>query len=302
MHRVLKSTGSWYLLEGENGQIIQSRASGKLRLNKNRLTNPISVGDYVVASESASGDWQIEKVLPRKNYLLRKSNKLSSKYQILASNIDQIVLMASFVKPFTPFGFIDRMLVSAESFRIPVALIWNKKDLYKAEEYRLYQEAHDKYQALGYSSYLISLKNERDSTGVRELFQDKTTLIAGNSGVGKSTLINCLFPEAFRKTADISDVHDTGKHTTTFAEMLKLEEKTYLIDSPGIRDFGLADLEKAHISHYFPEMRGLLGSCRFADCLHLNEPGCSIHNAVNQGLISADRYRIYAEIMHELEE
>lgn len=301
MFRVLKSTGSWYLLEGEQGKLLQARASGKLRLHKNRLTNPISVGDFVLASESISGDFVIEKILPRRNYLLRKSNKLSSKYQILASNLDQIILMASFVKPFTPFGFIDRMLVSAESFRIPVIIIWNKRDLYSSDELSLFKEAHDKYQALGYNSYLISLSEDKDLDAIRALFHHKSTLIAGNSGVGKSTLINQIFPNALRKTANISEVHDTGKHTTTFAEMIVLDENTYLIDSPGIRDFGLADLEKEHISHYFPEMRNLIGTCRFSDCKHLNEPGCSIHEAVEKGQISADRYRIYCEIMEELD-
>lgn len=298
--RVLKSTGSWYeLLTTEDPQRIKARASGRLRLNDKRLTNPIAVGDFV-GCELAGEDYLITHIEERRNYLLRASNKLSSKFQIIAANIDQILLMASLIKPFTPVGFIDRLLVSAESFRIPVILIFNKKDLYGSNERSLYQELYDKYHSIVHSCMSLSLKEE-GSENLSSILENKTTLITGNSGVGKSTLINSLVGKSLLRTAEVSKWHQKGgKHTTTFAEMVPLGMNTMLVDTPGIRDFGIADMDQAHIAHYFPEMRNLIGHCKFSNCLHLYEPNCAIKQAVNSGQIHTDRYRVYMEIMQEI--
>lgn len=300
--RVLKSTGSWYELITVEGKRINARASGRLRLQNKRLTNPIAVGDYVEIEGETEDEHLIIEIKERQNYLLRASNKLSSKYQILAANIDQVLILASLVKPFTPGGFIDRVLVSAESFRIPSIIIFNKSDLYAEKEMEIFLKLKKKYERIGYPCMLISIKNEGAHT-IENLIRGKTSVIAGNSGVGKSSLINALGGKEIQRTAEVSNVHQKGgKHTTTFAEMIPIDVDSMLIDTPGIRDFGIADMQAEHIAHYFPEMRELMNVCRFGNCRHLNEPGCAVKLAVEKGKIDWDRYRVYCEIMSEIAE
>lgn len=303
---VLKSTGKIYNIILENGEIIKATIRGKLRIEGLKTTNPIAAGDRVeltAASDTNSQDskisYSIQSILPRKNYIVRKSTNLSKQMQIIAANVDHAYLLVTLKSPVTQIGFIDRFLVSAESFRIPTTLLFNKIDLFGAEEERLFNELSAIYTSLGYTCHRICAENEAQISFLRKELKDKQVMISGNSGVGKTTLVNSLDPTLTLRTGEISKVHEQGKHTTTFAEMHSLASGGYIIDTPGIRAFGVIDLEKEHMAHYFPEMRNLIGACRFHNCLHLNEPNCAVKDAVENDKISFSRYQSYLDLMYE---
>jgi ribosome biogenesis GTPase len=303
---VLKSTGKIYNIILENGEIIKAAIRGKLRIEGLKTTNPIAAGDRVeltASSDTNSQDskisYSIQSILPRKNYIVRKSTNLSKQMQIIAANVDHAYLLVTLKSPVTQIGFIDRFLVSAESFRIPTTLLFNKIDLFGAEEERLFTELSAIYTSIGYTCYRICAENESQISFLRKELKEKQVMISGNSGVGKTTLVNSLDPTLTLRTGEISKVHEQGKHTTTFAEMHSLASGGYIIDTPGIRAFGVIDLEKEHMAHYFPEMRNLIGACRFHNCLHLNEPNCAVKAAVENDKISFSRYQSYLDLMYE---
>ena len=303
---VLKSTGKIYNIILENGEIIKATIRGKLRIEGLKTTNPIAAGDRLeltAASDTNSQDskisYSIQSILPRKNYIVRKSTNLSKQMQIIAANVDHAYLLVTLKSPVTQIGFIDRFLVSAEAFRIPTTLLFNKIDLFGAEEERLFTELSAIYTSLGYTCHRICAENEAQISFLRKELKEKQVMISGNSGVGKTTLVNSLDPTLTLRTGEISKVHEQGKHTTTFAEMHSLASGGYIIDTPGIRAFGVIDLEKEHMAHYFPEMRNLIGACRFHNCLHLNEPNCAVKDAVEKDEISFSRYQSYLDLMYE---
>ena len=303
---VLKSTGKIYNIILENGEIVKATIRGKLRIEGLKTTNPIAAGDRVeltAASDTNSQDskisYSIQSILPRKNYIVRKSTNLSKQMQIIAANVDHAYLLVTLKSPVTQIGFIDRFLVSAEAFRIPTTLLFNKIDLFGAEEERLFTELSAIYTSLGYTCHRICAENESQISFLRKELKEKQVMISGNSGVGKTTLVNSLDPTLTLRTGEISKVHEQGKHTTTFAEMHSLASGGYIIDTPGIRAFGVIDLEKEHMAHYFPEMRNLIGACRFHNCLHLNEPNCAVKAAVEKDEISFSRYQSYLDLMYE---
>jgi ribosome biogenesis GTPase len=302
---VLKSTGKWYDVALDGGQIIKATIRGKLRIEGLKTTNPIAAGDRVEIIKGESNgnnneeDYSIKSILPRVNYIVRKSTNLSKQMQILAANVDHAYLVVTLKSPVTQIAFIDRFLVSAESFRIPTSILFNKVDLFGEEEQLLLEGLTAIYSKIGYACHPISAQNEADVLFLRAAIKGKQVMISGNSGVGKTTLVNSLDPSLDLRTGEISTFHEQGKHTTTFAEMHQLQTGGYIIDTPGIRAFGVIDLEKEHYAHYFPEMRELIGACRFHNCLHLNEPHCAVKAAVEAEEISPSRYQSYVQLMLE---
>ena len=298
---VLKSTGKWYIVELKDGVIVDCRIRGKIRLDGLRTTNPIAAGDQVLISSELDeeGKGVINSVELRKNYIARKSTNLSKQSQILAANIDKAYLMVTLKSPVTHLAFIDRFLVSAESFRVPVTILFNKVDTYNDEELFYLDALIDLYENIGYPCHKISAENSLNIYFLQDEIKDAQVMISGHSGVGKTTLINRLDPKLSLRTGEISEYHQQGQHTTTFAEMHKLETGGYIIDTPGIRAFGIVDLDKEVMSHYFPEMRALIGTCKYHNCQHLNEPHCNIKASVESGLISESRYQTYLQLMTE---
>ncbi|MGV3630728.1 MAG: ribosome small subunit-dependent GTPase A [Bacteroidota bacterium] len=299
--KVIKSTGKWYVVELEDGSLATCRIRGKIRLGKLRTTNPIAVGDVVDMDDKPDeeGKLVIRDYEERRNYIVRKSTNLSKQMQILAANVDMAFLLVTLKAPQTHLAFIDRFLVAAESFRIPTTLLFNKIDQYSAKELGRIDEIIDIYTQIGYHCYKISGNKPEDVSFLKELLKDKQVIISGHSGVGKSTLINSLDENFDLRTGEISRAHQQGQHTTTFAEMFKLGFGGYIIDTPGIRAFGIVDLDKEVISHYFPEMRALIGACKFHNCQHLNEPKCAVKAAIENGEIAPSRYDTYVQLMLE---
>jgi len=291
---VRKSTGSWYQVLGEDKKEYSCRIKGKFRTKGIKTTNPIAVGDWVKFEVEQDQDSAvIYELEPRRNYIIRKSVNLSKQTQIIGANLDQAVLVVTLASPPTSLGFIDRFLVTAEAYDIPAILVFNKLDLFSDEGLEILQEYKNIYQRIGYPCYEVSAKENINIDILKDLLRDKVTLVSGHSGVGKSTLINSLVPDVILKTGDISDWSDKGKHTTTFAEMIDLPFGGQLIDTPGIRELGIVDIEKQELSHFFPEMRLLLNKCRFNNCRHINEPGCVVLDAVEEGVIESSRYDSY---------
>jgi ribosome biogenesis GTPase len=293
---VLRSTGSFYEVLGEDGKTVTCTMRGKIRLEDFRETNPVAVGDRVVF-EKEKKVGSIVSILPRTNHILRKSVKKSSHSQVLAANVDQVVLIATLSFPRTSIGFIDRFLVSAESFRIPQVLVFNKRDMLSEEGFELQQSLIELYKKIGIKVFSISALND-SNLEIKEILQGKISLIAGHSGVGKSTLLNKIAPELNQKTGAISDFSEKGTHTTTFAEMLPLNDKTFVIDTPGIKEWGLVDMNAQELSDYFPEMRETRLNCKFGSrCLHFNEPKCAVIAAVESGKIAISRYESYLSML-----
>lgn len=297
---VIKSTGSWYEVLTENGKTINCRIKGKFRTLDIKTTNPVAVGDYVeIELEPDQETGLIKALKPRKNYIIRKSVNLSKQAQIIAANLDQAYLIVTLASPRTSLGFIDRFLVTAEAYDIPARLIFNKLDLFSDEGVEILKDYQRIYEKAGYPCYSVSALKETNIDQIRELLKDKVTLVSGHSGVGKSTLINALLPGTKLKTGEISDWSDKGKHTTTFAEMFELPFGGYLIDTPGIRELGVFDIEKQELGRLFPEIRKLMENCRFNNCRHINEPGCAVLTALEDGTFEASRYDSYLSIYHD---
>ena len=294
---VTKSTGSWYQVLSDDGQKYDCRIKGIFRTKGITTTNPIAVGDRVdFELEPEQGTGVIIKLQPRKNYIIRKSINLSKQAQILAANLDQALLVVTLASPRTSLGFIDRFLVTAEAYDIPAALVFNKLDLFSDEGLEILADYKSIYKNISYPCYEVSALNGTNVEQVSAIIKDKMTLFSGHSGVGKSSLINALVPELQLRTTQISEWHDKGVHTTTFAEMFELPQGGYIIDTPGIRELGVIDIEKNELSHFFPEMRALLNQCRFNSCRHINEPGCAVIKAVEEGQIELSRYESYLSI------
>ena len=299
--RVIKSTGSWYSVITEKG-LINARLRGKFKQDDLKLTNPIAVGDYVdLTQEEKQESYVITEIHPRENYIIRKSTRKSHFSHIIASNIDQAFLMITIKNPRTSLGFIDRFIVSTESFRIPTTLIINKSDLLvKNSDLEMVEEIRRIYEPLGYPVKQVSaLFSEDIEINYLENLKGKTTLLSGHSGVGKSTFLNKIRPEAKQQTKEISKFSAKGVHTTTFAEMFALPDGGYIIDTPGIKEFGILDIEENELSHYFVEMRQHLGKCKFHNCKHVNEPNCAILELVEKGEIHLSRYENYLNILFE---
>lgn len=295
---VVKSTGSWYSVRMEDGEIWSCRIKGKFRTKGIKTTNPVAVGDRV-AVERQAGEGVIYDILDRKNYIIRKSTNLSRQAHIIAANVDQAILVTTLKHPEVSTVFIDRFLASVEAYNIPAVLIFNKVDLCDEEDRWLLRALMDVYQNVGYTCLAVSAETGEGVEEVKQLLQDKVSVFSGQSGVGKSSLINRIEPELTLKTAKISEMHDTGKHTTTFAEMFELSFGGYIVDTPGIRAFGLVHMEKNEISHYFPEIFKYAEDCRYYNCTHIHEPGCAVLEAVKEGKISETRYFSYVSMFEE---
>lgn len=293
---VIKSTGSWYEVLKINKEIIQCRIKGNIRLNGIKNTNPVTVGDSVDIEQSLNGEWMIADIHPRKNYIIRKSINLSKKNQIIASNIDFAFLIVTLKNPRTSFGFIDRFLVTAEAYSIKPILVLNKMDLYGKNEEMLLEEFEYIYSQIGYKILKTSIVSGQGIQELKELVSSGTSMFSGHSGVGKSSLLNCIEKDLDLRTGKISDVHSKGKHTTTFAEMILLKSGGKVIDTPGIKELGIVDLEKHEIRDFFPEMQQISHLCKFNNCLHINEPGCKILSALEDETISGSRYMSYLSI------
>jgi len=296
---VIKSTGSWYQVKTPGGQRVDCRIKGKFRTKGITTTNPIAVGDHVdFEMEPELGTGVITDLHPRKNYIIRKSINLSKQAQVIAANLDQAFLVVTLASPRTSLGFIDRFLVTAEAYDIPASLVFNKLDLFSDEGLEILAGYKATYEKIGYPCYDVSALEGTGVDQVGKLLQNKVTLFSGHSGVGKSSLINALLPDLKLRTTEISEWHDKGMHTTTFAEMFELPQGGYIIDTPGIRELGVIDIEKNELGHFFPEMRARLNQCKYNSCRHINEPGCAVIKAVEDGEIELSRYESYLSIYH----
>jgi ribosome biogenesis GTPase / thiamine phosphate phosphatase len=296
--KILKSTGIHYKVLDGDGIITECTIRGKLRTRDFEITNPIAVGDNVLfEKQPGGGRGLITEVLERRNYILRKASNLSKQSQIIAANIDQAFLMITIILPETPVEFIDRFLITAEAYRVPAAIIINKTDLYGDEAVEKMEELETIYSNIGYECIRLSLAAKTNLDRIIERLKDRITLVSGNSGVGKTTLLNLLNPGLNLKTAEISDYHKQGKHITTFPEMHIMPFGGFVIDTPGIRGFGIVNMEKNEIYHFFPEIFRISDGCKYYNCLHLDEPGCAVREAVEKGEIHFLRYRSYLNIM-----
>jgi ribosome biogenesis GTPase len=297
----MRSTGSWYEVRAEaDGQVYRGRLRGKHKLNQHKVTNPVAVGDYVhfVMENEGERTVAITEILDRENFIGRKSPHKTAHAHLLAANLDQALLVATLVFPRTSLGFIDRFLVSAEAFRIPVIIGFNKTDLLDEETLDYQQQLAAMYEQVGYQCLHLAAEQGTGITELAERMQGKKTLIAGHSGVGKSTLVNRLAPGLQLRTSQVSTFANKGVHTTTFAEMFEIRPEMFVIDTPGIKELGLADMEPEEIGHYFPEMRALMGGCRYRGCLHVHEPGCAVRAAVDEGRLALTRYESYLSMLN----
>jgi ribosome biogenesis GTPase len=306
---VYKSTGSWYIVKDDAGQQFNARMLGKFKIDGLTSTNPIAVGDQVIIDSDTDRkdndseiSFTITEIKKRKNYITRTSPANKHHHHIIASNLDQSLLFATLKDPKTSQGFIDRFLITSEAYHIPSIIVFNKSDLYRKKEEDKFAAVKDIYEAVGYKVLSMSIEKGIGVDAVKDLLKDKVTLLSGHSGVGKSTFINAIFPAMKLKTQDVSGWSGKGLHTTTFAEMFDLPWGGKIIDTPGIRELGLVDIPKKELSHYFPEMRALINDCQFNNCMHLNEPGCAVKMAVEDGTIHMDRYISYCNILETINE
>jgi ribosome biogenesis GTPase / thiamine phosphate phosphatase len=299
---VYKSTGSWYVTKTADGKVYNARMKGVFKLDGITSTNPIAVGDKVTIEmeNELESSVTITGIAPRKNYINRQSPHNKHQHHIVAANLDQSIFFATLKDPKTSQGFIDRFLVTSEAYHVPAIILFNKADLYKKKEMEKFELLESIYQAIGYKVILMSILNKTGTDQVRELLTGKVSLMSGHSGVGKSSFINSIFPEMTLKTKDVSSWSGKGMHTTTFAEMFDIPVGGQIIDTPGIREFGIVDISKQELSHYFPEMRVLISNCQFNNCLHIDEPGCAIKTALVEGRISEERYVSYYNILESI--
>ncbi|MEO6220343.1 MAG: ribosome small subunit-dependent GTPase A [Ginsengibacter sp.] len=300
---VYKSTGSWYIVKSENGYMFNARLKGKYKIDNITSTNPLAVGDEVDfdREDTEDGFVVISNIHPRKNYITRQSPHNKYQQHIVAANLDQSILFATLKDPKTSRGFIDRFLIASEAYHVPAIIVFNKSDLHKKKDAEKFELLKSDYERSGYQVLSMSLTDKKGIDQVVALLKKKTTLLSGHSGVGKSSFINNIFPGLTLKTQDVSDWSGKGLHTTTFAEMYDLPLGGRIIDTPGLREFALMDFEKNELSHFFPEMRRLINDCRFNNCMHIEEPGCAIKKAVEDGKISAERYKSYLTIFDSIE-
>ncbi len=296
---VIKNTGSWYTVRTIEGAMVECKIKGNLRLKGFRCTNPVAVGDHVVLDMKPDGTAYIDTILERNNYIIRRASNLSKEFQILASNLDQTVLVATLVNPVTSTTFIDRFLATAQAYGVPAILVINKIDLLAGEDAHYLQAVTHLYKTIGYPVVPMSTKTGEGVEELKLLLNDKITLLSGNSGVGKSSIINLLVPGANLRVGEISDVHHTGMHTTTFSEMLDLPQGGAIIDTPGVKGFGTIDFEKAEVAHYFPEIFKISANCKYGNCTHTHEPGCAVRRAVEEHYISESRYTSYLSILDD---
>lgn len=299
---VIRNTGSWYVVRTDNDQLFESKIKGNFRLKGIRSTNPVAVGDYVRITQNAEGTALITEIEDRRNYIIRKASNLSKQSHIIAANLDQVFLVVTISHPETSTTFIDRFLASAEAYRVPVTLIFNKVDCYDENDTRYMEAMIQLYSSIGYDCYTCSALENKGIDALRQALQGKVTLFSGNSGVGKSTLLNTLIPNLNVKTAEISATHNTGMHTTTFSEMFDLPNGGSIIDTPGIKGFGTFDIEKEEVDHYFREIFQVSADCRFGNCTHTHEPGCAVLKAVEEHRISESRYNSYLSMLDDKDE
>ena len=302
--RVYKSTGSWYVVKSQDGQVYNARIKGRFKIDDITSTNPVTIGDEIeiAIEEGREQNAVITHIYDRRNYINRQSPAHKYRHHIIAANIDQTLLICTLREPRTSQGFIDRFLVAAEAYHIPAILVFNKSDLHREKEKRLFEERKAMYEAIGYPVMLMSVEKTEGISDIQHILQHKTSLISGHSGVGKSSFINAAVPDFALKTQEVSGWSGKGLHTTTFAEMFDLPFGGSIIDTPGIREFGLVDISKQELSHYFPEMRGLITGCQFNNCLHINEPGCAVKTAVAEGKINMERYISYCNILDSIKD
>ncbi len=295
---VIKSTGSWYTVLSPNGKLTECRLKGRFKIQGIKTTNPLAVGDHVGFNMLEDEDGGvINEIKARKNHIIRKATKLSKESHILAANLDQAIIIVTLAKPRTSMGFIDRFLITAEAYHIPAAIVFNKIDLYDDKKLRELEEMKNIYGAAGYPTYTVSALTGENIDKISAILLDKVSLIAGHSGVGKSALINKIEPGLDLKTKPISKAHNKGVHTTTYARMFILSFGGFIIDTPGIKEFGLFELEKSTMAERYPEMRALMHACRYTNCTHLHEPGCAVKKAVKEGRFNEKRYEGYIRIM-----
>ncbi|PVD52100.1 ribosome small subunit-dependent GTPase A [Terrimonas sp.] len=302
---VYKSTGSWYVVKDESGRQYNARVKGKFKIDSDiTSTNPVTVGDEIEMEmeEGTEGAAIITEIHYRKNYINRQSPSNKYQHHIIAANVDQVLLICTIKEPRTSQGFIDRFLVAAEAYHIPAILLFNKADIYKKKESEKFAEWKAMYERIGYKVLLVSIEKKEGLEAIQDIIKNKTTLISGHSGVGKSSFINFLLPSFSLKTQEVSGWSGKGLHTTTFAEMYDIPGGGRIIDTPGIREFGIVDISKQELSHYFPEMRELINDCQFNNCLHMNEPGCAVKSAVENGEVNIDRYVSYCTILESIDE
>lgn len=299
---VVRNTGSNYIVRLEEGREQPCRIKGNFRIKGIRTTNPVAVGDRVKVARASDDAWYITAINPRNNYIIRRASNLSKESHILASNLDTAALVATLRDPFTPTTFIDRFMATSEAYNVPAILILNKCDMWDEEEREIASALCYLYSSIGYQTLCVSAKTGEGLDELRKLTKDKITLLGGNSGVGKSSLINALVPGAELRTGSVSDIHHTGMHTTTFSEMVTLPYGGEIIDVPGVKGFGTIDFEAAEVSHYFPEIFRIGADCRYSDCKHVNEPGCAVIPAVENHNIALSRYQSYLSILEEASE
>lgn len=301
---VYKSTGSWYVIKDENGAIRNARIKGIFKIDDISSTNPLAVGDEVEfeIENEIENTGLITYIFPRRNYINRQSPRSKHQHHIIASNLDQSLLLATLKEPRTSQGFIDRFLVASEAYHVPAVIVFNKADLYKKKEQATFEKWKEMYEAIGYPVFLCSMKENKGIESIAARLMNKITLISGHSGVGKSSLLNSILPQLQLRTQVVSDWSGKGLHTTTFAEMYDLPGGGAIIDTPGMREFGMVDISKQELSHYFPEMRIRLINCQFNNCLHINEPGCAVKEAVMDGSVTEDRYVSYYNILESITE
>lgn len=299
---VVRSTGSWYDVRTDDGRIVACKVKGKFRLQGIRSTNPVAVGDGVTIVETGDGTALIKAIDDRRNYVIRRASNLSKQSQILATNLDQALLLVTIARPETSTTFIDRFLASAEAYRVPVIIVFNKTDDLEPDERETLSYWSTLYRAIGYDCFCVSATEGDGLPALREQLRGRLSLLAGHSGVGKSTLLNAFIPTANVKTAAISEAHETGMHTTTFSEIYELPEGGALIDVPGIKGFGTFDMERAEVAHYFREIFELSHDCRFNDCTHTHEPGCAVLKALEEHRLAPSRYTSYLSVLEDKDE